>query len=81
MFVLLVCQTRILGRHALAPRQHGLAAFGLSALLLMALTGCGQKGPLFLPTGQAMPPSVVPAPNTAAPVLQAPAAVKAPAAQ
>jgi len=79
MFVLLLSQNRILGRRALAPRQHGLAAYGLSALLLLSLTGCGQKGPLFLPSGQAVPVTVVPAPNTAAPVPQAPAAGKAPA--
>ena len=51
----------------------------VSALLLLALTGCGQKGPLFLPSGQAVPVTVVPAPNTTAPVPQAPAASKAPA--
>jgi predicted small lipoprotein YifL len=80
MFALLLRHNQILGRRALATRPHGLAAYGLSALLLLALTGCGQKGPLFLPPGQAVPAAVIPAPNTAAPILQAPAAVKAPSA-
>ncbi|WP_341907410.1 lipoprotein [Polaromonas sp. YR568] len=54
---------QILGLLRLQTRRHGLAAFVVGAL---ALAGCGQKGPLFLPTPPKAPAAAsLPAPSAA----------------
>ncbi|NQW81891.1 MAG: lipoprotein [Polaromonas sp.] len=73
MFASLQIHAQILGRRALPVRAQGLASVAFGVLLLAALTGCGQKGPLFLPG----PPPPLPTTATSPP-LAAPTIVPAP---
>jgi hypothetical protein len=68
MFASLQFQAQILGRRALSGRAQGLAhvaSVGLGCLLAATLTGCGQKGPLFLP---GPPPPLQPTAATSQPL-------------
>jgi predicted small lipoprotein YifL len=62
----MVFSIRILGALAAARIRHGFLA---AALGMVALTGCGQKGPLFLP----VPPQAAMASVPAASAPAAPA--------
>ncbi|WP_442799647.1 LPS translocon maturation chaperone LptM [Polaromonas sp. CG_9.5] len=66
----MVFSHRILGRLSVLTRRHGLAAAVAGAAVL---SGCGQKGPLFLPVPPMAPPLVVMQPSPP----PAPAAVTA----
>ncbi|MDE2251564.1 MAG: lipoprotein [Gammaproteobacteria bacterium] len=48
-------------------QRHRYSATGLGAVLLLALAGCGQKGPLYLPDKR---PVAVPATPVTAPASQ-----------
>jgi len=69
----MVFSHRILGRLAALASKHGFAVVFTSAA---ALSGCGQKGPLFLPVVPQAPPlkmspNLLPAPAVSAPASAA----------
>ncbi|MEO6015861.1 MAG: lipoprotein [Polaromonas sp.] len=55
--------SQILGRLRAMALRHGLVAIVVGS----ALTGCGQKGPLFIPVIPALPTAVAPNPTAASP--------------
>jgi len=73
----MVSSVQILGRSRNPAFRHGLAAIVVGATLL---TGCGQKGPLYLPVPPRVPaaaPALSTPPATTLP--EAPAAATTPA--
>ncbi|MES2912099.1 MAG: lipoprotein [Pseudomonadota bacterium] len=66
----MVSSPQILGSAQSTSSRHGLV---LAALALCALAGCGQKGPLFLPTIPTPPVLNVSVPQTPVVAPQVPA--------
>ena len=61
--------TQILGLGGQALSGRGLVAVAAAFCVLLALGGCGQKGPLYMP----LPAQQVPPPGLANPVVTLPA--------
>ncbi|MES2415379.1 MAG: lipoprotein [Pseudomonadota bacterium] len=72
----MVFSPQILGFAQSTSSRHGLALATIALTALLALAGCGQKGPLFLPASTVVPASNVTVPQSAvvAPLIPASAA-------